>query len=82
MKTDIFNSINQKLIPDQSLITELLEKAGRKEFPEEPVIDIEQAPAELFTEPERDEPVEEKEQPKIKVRSKLLPFAALSLIHI
>ena len=76
MKTDIFDSINQKLTPDQSLITELLEKAGRKEFPEEPVIDIEQAPAELFTETERDEPVEEKEQPKIKVRSKLLPFAA------
>lgn len=79
MKTDIFNSINSKLTPDQSVITELLRKVENNELPEEPVIETEQAPVEPISESSViRESVETEAEPKIKVKSKVLPFVAVA----
>ena len=79
MKTDIFNSINSKLTPDQSVITELLRKVENNELPEEPVIETDQAPVELISESSViREPAETEAEPKIKVKSKVLPFVAVA----
>lgn len=79
MKTDIFESINSKLTPDQSVITELLNKAETYELPEEPVIETQQAPAELIPERVvREKQPEPKAEPKAKVRSRFLPFVAVA----
>lgn len=79
MKTDIFESINSKLTPDQSVITELLNKAETYELPEEPVIETQQAPTELIPERVvREKQPEPKAEPKAKVRSRFLPFVAVA----
>ena len=74
MKTDIFDNISQKLAPDQSVIDELLEKAEKKQFPVEPVIELNDLsdtesvpPSDEESEPEPEEPTAEK--PRIKSRA-------------
>ena len=81
MKTDIFDNISQKLAPDQSVIDELLEKAEKKQFPVEPVIELNDLsdtesvpPSDEESEPEPEEPTAEK--PRIKSRAGA--FAAIA----
>ncbi len=87
MKTDIFDSINQKLAPEQSVIDELLEKAEKRQFPIEPVIEMsEQAVlnddiSQLdIDKPDDEQPFED--EPRIKSRAGALVAVAAAAVLV
>ena len=81
MKTDIFDNISQKLAPDQSVIDELLEKAEKKQFPVEPVIELnDRADSEIRLSSDEAADTEPEETPaeKPRIKSRAGVFVAIA----